>query len=242
MNLRFNLSFFIFMCVTFLFPISCIASENKECVILLHGLARSHASMSKMELFLKKNGYMVVNENYPSTKEPIAELSEKYIPLMINQCLIQHASRIYFVTHSMGGIVLEAYLQNHYVPRLSRIVMLGPPNHGSELVDLLHGNYFFKYFTGPAGQELSTSKNSVPNSLHLKNLYQIGVIAGSSDIIPFSNYIFHEPNDGKVTISSTKMNYMSDFIVLPVSHTFMMKKPVVLKQILSFIRLGRFVH
>ncbi|MBA2654581.1 MAG: alpha/beta hydrolase [Gammaproteobacteria bacterium] len=220
----------------------CGAAE-KECIILLHGLGRTHHSMSPLEDMLKQQNYLVVNVDYSSTKKSIEFLANQYIPSMINQCLINHSDHISFVTHSMGGIVLREYLKDHKLPQLSRIVMLGPPNHGSQIADLLHNNCLFKFFIGPAGQELTTGKTSLPNTLnHLKNQYQVGVIAGTFSFIPFTNYLFHEKNDGKVAVSSTRMNGMKDFITLPVGHTFMMNNSSVQKQILFFLNYGKFIH
>jgi len=225
----------------FLIPLYCEAAET-QCVILLHGLARSHFSMSKLELTLKQHHYVVVNEDYPSTKKSIEQLANQYIPPMINVCLQHHAAHINFVTHSLGGIVLQDYLQDHKISHLARIVMLGPPNHGSPLADWMHDNSLFKWITGPAGQELTTQKNSTPNRLHLNSRIQVGIIAGSYSLIPFGQYIFHEANDGKVAVSSTQIKTMKDFILMPVSHTFMMSNTSVEKQILNFLALGKFVH
>lgn len=220
----------------------CEASE-RQCVILLHGLGRTHHSMSSVEFMLKRQNYLVVNEDYPSTKKSIENLANQYIPLMVNQCLINHSHHINFVTHSMGGIVLREYLQHHEIPQLSHIVMLGPPNHGSQLADLLHNDWLFKFVTGPAGQGLTTYKTSVPNTLnHLNRQYQLGIIAGNFSLVPFNNFIFHDENDGKVAVSSAKLNTMNDFIVLPVSHTFMMNNSLVQQQILNFLNYGKFIH
>lgn len=231
----------IFLFLSFLIPLACDATD-RDCVILLHGLARSPHSMRPIESLLKAHDYIVINEDYPTTKDTIDKLANQYIPLMVNQCLAHRVSHIDFVTHSMGGVVLEDYLENHNIPYLYRIVMLGPPNHGSELVNLFHGNYLFKYFTGPAGQELSTYNTSIPNTIHLNHQYQIGIIAGNFSMTPFNQYIFHGANDGKVSISSAKMNQMKDFIILPVSHTFMMNNVMVKKQILDFLENGKFTH
>ena len=233
--------FLIFCSFVFLIPFSCEAAE-RQCVILLHGLARSHYSMSGLEASLKLHDYIVINEDYPSTRKSIEDLANQYIPLMVAKCVTYHSNHINFVTHSLGGIILQEYLQNHKLPKLSRIVMLGPPNHGSQLADLLHNNWLFKVITGPAGQELTTQKKSVPNQLHLEHQYQIGIIAGNFSLIPFGNFIFHEANDGKVTVSSAKTNKMKDFIVLPVSHTFMMTNSLVQEQILNFLNYGKFMH
>ncbi|KTD20095.1 lipase B [Legionella lansingensis] len=228
----------IFLIIDVFIAFDCTASE-RECVILLHGLGRTHYSMSSLESTLKRQNFIVVNEDYPSTRKSIEDLANQYIPPMIDQCLSNHSDHINFVTHSLGGIILREYLQNHQIPKLSRIVMLAPPNHGSKLADLLHNNWIFKFFAGPAGQELTTEKISIRGTL---GPYQIGVIAGNFSLNPFNRLIFHEENDGKVAVSSTRMNTMKDFVILSVSHTFMMDNALVQKQILSFLDHGKFIH
>ncbi len=45
-----------------------------DCVVLLHGLARSDASLLVLQETLEFHGYRVVNEGYPSEDAPIADL------------------------------------------------------------------------------------------------------------------------------------------------------------------------
>ncbi|MCH9757307.1 MAG: alpha/beta hydrolase [Gammaproteobacteria bacterium] len=228
----------IFILLSTFFYISAHAAHETNCVVLLHGLGRSHHAMSGVEATLKKHHYLVVNQSYPSTKLSINTLANQYIEPMINQCLAQQPKHIMFITHSLGGIILEKYLENHTIPRLSRIVMLSPPHHGSPLADLLHHTWLFQKIMGPAGQELTTHLIHTPP--HSK--VQLGIIAGSFNLIPFSNYFFHGKNDGKVSISSAKTERMTDFIVLPVNHTFMMNNYFVQQQILTFLYSGKFLH
>jgi triacylglycerol lipase len=215
-------------------------AQQQDCVILVHGLSRTHFSMLGLELALKHQGYYVVNQDYPSTKKTIQTLADQYIPTMINECLKHDTQHIHFVTHSIGGVILQYWLKDHPAPQLSRIVMLGPPNHGSPWVNLLHNNIVFKFITGPSGQELTT--NTLTADLAMSPNYQIGVIAGDFSFNPLAPVIFHEANDGKVAISSTKTKNMSDFIVLPVSHTFMMNSKSTHKQIFAFLNSGKFLH
>lgn len=222
--------------VCLFFPIPSEARGN-ECVILLHGLGRTHHSMSTLESFLEKQHYIVVNENYPSTRKSIQELANIYIPSMVNKCLKYHPKNIHFVTHSLGGIILQRYLQKHTIPEISHIVMLGPPNHGSPLVDLLQKNGLLKFILGPAVDELSTKDKSPPL---IQGSYKIGIIAGNYNLNPFAFLFFREPNDGKVAVSSTYLDQMADFILLPVTHTFMMRNTLVEKQILCFLNHGHF--
>lgn len=231
----------VFFLLTFaLFPN--ISEASGRCVVLVHGLTRSHYSMAKLAKYLESHDYTVVNKDYASTQKSVEEIAHVEIPPMVDACLKYHPDNIYFVTHSIGGIVLRQYLQTHNVPQITRIVMLGPPNHGSPLADLFHDNVLFKVLTGPAGQELTTDNTALPNNLDRDSPYQIGVIAGNFSFFPFSKLFFHEDNDGKVAISSTQLTGMKDFIILPVSHTFIMRNPVVEEQVLYFFDYGRFIH
>lgn len=232
---------YLFFCA-YAFSVASHAS-NRECVILLHGLARSHTCMSKLEHYLKKHDYIVVNQDYPSTTQTIDELANATIPSVVNECLQYHPKNIYFVTHSLGGIILQTYLQNHKINKLKHIVMLSPPNHGSPVANLLHHNWIYRYVTGPAGQELTTYKMNPFMQLNLhRKRNRIGIIAGCYNFVPFGNYIFNEANDGAVSVSSAKMNRMNDFIVFPVSHSFIMDNTSVEKQILYFLQHGQFKH
>ena len=234
-----SLKFIVFIVGICLFLPTVNAASNHECVILLHGLARTNHSMFKLASVLQKYHYIVVNRSYPSTQKSIKTLANQVIPPMVNECLKQHAKRIHFVTHSLGGIILQQYLHKNRITKLDYVVMLAPPNHGSQLADLLHKRWFFRRVLGPNIAELTTKKGSIPM---LHGQYKIGIIAGNYNLNPIGNKIFAEPNDGKVAVSSTKIDQMSDFIVMPVTHTFIMQNPLVEKQILYFLSHGRFLH
>jgi hypothetical protein len=149
-----------------------------ECVIVLHGLGRTEVSMGKIEKTLVNNNYLVWNEAYPSREAEIEILAANHLPPGIHQCEEWNADTIHFVTHSMGGILVRQYLQSNKIPGLGKIVMLAPPNHGSEIVDQMKEGALFQEIMGPAGQQLSTQPNSKPNSLNpIPGI--IGIIAGS---------------------------------------------------------------
>lgn len=214
-------------------------TDNRQYVILLHGLARTHRSMRKLETALKQQGYLTINLSYPSTSKDIKTLANEIIPNALAKC--PKGARINFVTHSMGGILLRQYLSEHTIKNLNHTVMLGPPNKGSEIVDKLGSWWLFKRINGPAGQQLSTDKSSKPNQLGPAN-FKLGIIAGSNNFNPLLSSLLPTPHDGKVTVESSKLKGMTDHITLPVNHTFMMNKQSVIDQTVHFLKHGQFNH
>ena len=216
--------------------------KHNECVILLHGLARTNRSMLKIEKALKVVGYNVFNCNYPSRKQAIELLSETAIEAAIHHCRDNfQPERIHFVTHSMGGILIRFYLSQHDIDHLGRVVMLAPPNAGSELVDRLSKLQLFHLIHGPAARQLGTDASSLPNSLGPVN-YEVGIIAGNRSLNLLYSALIPGEDDGKVSTRNTRLEGMADFIVLPYAHSFMMNRPQVIEQTITFLQQGKFKH
>ena len=215
------------------------ATENKECVILLHGLCRTSSSMAPMEKALSAAGYHVLNVDYPSRTAAIEKLSDDAIVRAVADCQKAGAVKIHFVTHSLGGILVRSYLTRHTIPNLGRVVMLGPPNQGSEVVDKLGSFWVFKKINGPAGNELGTDKNSMPNKLGPAN-FCAGVIAGNRSINWINSLLIPGRDDGKVSVERTRLAGMTDHIVVRATHPFLMRNRTVIRQTIHFLRTGQF--
>ena len=220
-------------------------TENgRETVVILHGIARTGASMAPMDRALRAAGYETVVVTYPSQKQDLQGIAATLRAGALSEEFWRSVGRVHFVTHSMGGLVARRYLADYRdaVPaeKLGRVVMLAPPNGGSEVADLLHRLPPYRWYYGPAGQELTTAarrRDAVPPH------YETGIIAGTKEwTYIVAAFVVPGPSDGRVSIENTKWEGMKDHIALPATHTFIMDSAAAQRQAVHFIREGKFDH
>lgn len=211
-----------------------------ECVILLHGMVRSASSMQTMADAIDAAGYTAINIDYPSRDYRIEELAPMAVGQGLEECETAGATeKTHFVTHSLGGILVRKYLSEKEISNLGRVVMLGPPNQGSQAVDELEDVPGFDWLNGPAGSQLGKGEDSVPLQLGPAD-FDLGVIAGNRTIDPITSAVLDDPDDGKVSVEDTKLEGMSDFIVVEHSHAFMMRMERPIELAIRFLQTGSF--
>ncbi len=211
--------------------------DRKEIVVLLHGLARTENSMKKMENALTSAGYETVNLGYPSRQFPIEQLAEQVRDQIVSQ--IGDAERVHFVTHSLGGILVRYLHERLDFSMIDRVVMLCPPNQGSEVVDRLGGLKLFEWLNGPAGTQLGTSSDGIFSDLGAVD-FELGVITGDRSINWILSTMIPGRNDGKVSIESARIAGMTDYKVVHATHPYIMKNEAVIKEVVAFLRSGKF--
>ena len=230
---------FLFFAVLFLFMPSAQAAET---VVLLHGIAKTSSSMKPVEKALRAAGYEVLSMTYPSTKKNMTGIIEGLREAPLNQGFWDKAEKVHFVTHSMGGLVVQQYLNAYRgdlpAPKLGRVVMLAPPNGGSEVADLLHNLWPYQWYYGPAGQDLTTTSRQ---QAVVEPYYDLGIIAGTKEwMYIVAAFVVPGASDGRVSVEKTKMSGMKDHMTVPATHTFIMDRSDVHRQVLSFLKDGAF--
>jgi triacylglycerol lipase len=216
---------------------SMAVTSVRDYVVLIHGMGRTPLSLKRVEWDLRRQGYQVINLKYPSRRAAVEELSEKYLAPALAQ--IPASSKVHFVTHSLGGILLRQYLSSHAMTNLGRVVMLAPPNRGSELSDSFQRCGLGRLILGPAGCQLGTSPSDLPQRLGPVHC-DVGVIAGDRSLNPIFSLLMAGPSDGKVSVERSKLPGMRDFLIVHHSHTWMMLRKDVLLQIRAYLKTGAF--
>jgi len=217
------------------------AGSDQAGVMFLHGIARTARSLRRMEQAVAAAGFATLNLDYPSRRASLAELADG-LHRPIAAFAAELSGSVHVVAHSMGGLVARVYLARHRPPHLGRVVMLGTPNGGSEVADLLRDVALYRGVFGPAGQQLVTRRDAATRALLPPPDYPVGVIAGNRSLYPLASLVLPKPNDGRVSVRNTRLEGMHDHVVIATSHPQLVSHPAAIRQTIAFLRHGRFSH
>lgn len=207
--------------------------------LLLHGMAMGAWVMSSLAADLKRAGYRVRKLSYPTRPYPVEVLVERYLRPAVAAC--DDGAPVHIIAHSLGAILVRCLLQTGRLPPGSRVVMLGPPNRGSEVADRLRRWPLYRWLMGQVGQQLGTGPDSIVHRLRPVR-EEIGIIAANRSMQPWFSALIPGEDDGAVAVSSTRLAEMRDFIVVNTTHTLLLFNREVRRQVRHFLAEGRFVH
>lgn len=212
---------------------------KQDGIVLLHGIARRSGSLAALENALRTDGYRTLNLDYPARSHCIEDIVA-FMHEPVARFCGEFEGRLHFVTHSMGGLIARAYINRHRPERLGHVVMLAPPNEGSEIADLLGNNPLYRAFFGPAGAELVTTRPDALCQILGEVDYPLGVIAGDRSFYPIGSLMLPGPNDGRVSVERTRVAGMADHITIHSTHLLIMRNREAIAQTRHFLKHGRF--
>ena len=215
------------------------AGDASECVVLLHGLNRSWRAMQPLAESLRDAGFTTANVDYPSQAGSVEVLAPMAVDTGLHECRRAGAERIHFVTHSIGGILLRYSHQQTPIPDLGRVVMLAPPNQGSEVIDVTRNWPTTGIFAGEAGMQLGTDADGIPAQLGPVD-FELGIIAGTRTMNPVMSAMLPNRDDGKVSVANTMVDGMDDFLLVRNNHHYIINSDVVMRNTAEFLRSGAF--
>jgi triacylglycerol lipase len=220
-----------------------VTAPLRDTVVLLHGMGRTKFSMLRLASALRRDGYHVINVSYPSRTASIESLAGEWLPQQLRAAGASEGQRVHFVTHSLGGIMVRLWLRDYAgTTRVGRVVMLAPPNAGSELTDALTSFPPYRWATGVNGARLGTKPGSLPTTLGNwpQARAELGVIAGDCSLNPLLGAFLPRPNDGKVSVAATHLPGERNHLVLHHSHTWLAWRADTIAQTRAFLRDGAF--
>ncbi len=216
-------------------------TDNVETVIVLHGIARTNRQTYLLSKRIAENGFEVYNITYPSTEYTIEELAD-ILNNKFTELDLDKKEKINIVAHSLGGIVVRAYVNKYKPKNLEKIVMISTPNNGSELADFFKNWKLYKDIYGLAGQELTTNNEKLVKAIgdRIYENYKVGIIAGSTSFNPIFSSMLLGKDDGVVSVESTKLEGMQDHITVKVLHGIGLYGEKIPKLVVSFLKDGKF--
>lgn len=230
-------------------------------LVSVHGLGRTRNSMSAIGKYVSGKGdFGWINFGYASTRDGIANHSRAIQNVLDELALFKTEQdakapptddkrdgiEFHFIAHSLGNIVIRNMLsdierkdadQPQAAWRVGRMVMLGPPNHGSAMANLLRKSNAFRLIAGSSGKELGADWDELQKRL-VTPKFEFAIVAGGKGDERGYNPLLTGDDDLIVRVQETKLSGAADFAVTPSIHTYLMDRPEPKEMALRFLQMG----
>ncbi len=215
------------------------ATPGSAGIVFLHGHRQMMGGMGRFARWAEAEGFAALNLRYCSMTHALPDIVDALEP-RIRDFADRTDGPLHLVGHSLGGLLIRALLSRYRPATLGRVVMMGTPHGGSEWADLSLRLRLGDRVLGPVGNFLTTTRHPDDEALLCPVDFPLGVIAGRTPWEPVIPRLLPRPNDGTVSVASTRIAGMTDHIVMPVTHAFMPSNAAVRRQVIAFLREGRF--
>jgi len=201
-------------------------------VVLLHGALRSSWGLLPTAVLLRRYGLRVRGFDYPTRRGTLEQHAAR-LEQFVHAWLGAPPQVLGFVTHSMGALVVRAYLAAHADLRTRhRVVMLSPPNQGSQLAVRQQDGVLFRWVYGDAARELVPQRvRALPAA---PDNADVLVLAGGRGDPRGYNPLLDGDDDGVVAVGEMGMPGV-DPVVVGGLHATMQWRPAVLARAARFI-------
>lgn len=213
---------------------------NDHVVVLLHGLMRTGRSMKPFDDALQNAEFKnTVRFSYASSRRSIDNHAQALQELIEDW---PGSSRLSFVGHSMGNIVVRRMLgelgsadPQGILLRSESMVMLGPPNQGAAIARRLAPTGLYGLIAGKGGMQLGKEWQDFERKLATPR-FPFMIFAGDVSDNKLQNPLIDSGNDYLVTVEEAKLKGAAQFEVVPVMHTLLMNDGNVHKKSLEFMK------
>lgn len=215
---------------------------KNEIIILVHGFNKNKKDMSFLQKYFNNLNYETVTLSLPtifSSLEHCTDLFEEKL-FKIQNIKNNRYSKIHFVGHSFGGLIIRKFLSRHFIKNIGRCVLIATPNQGSQLADIT--NNYFSFSLNIVKSLKSMLIQNLNISSPINESIEIGVIAGNKCNLLLGHLFLPKNNDGRVEINSTKIDNMKDYIILEYGHKEIHHKLKTANYIKSFLQKGEFIQ